>query len=57
MGFIAIIVGAVFLALAGFVIYERGYSISKGFIAVVTTGCLGMTVGLFMFLSAGKTIN
>jgi hypothetical protein len=57
MGFIAIIVGAVFLALAGFVIHEVGYSISKGFIALVTTGCLGTAVGLFMFLNAGKTTN
>jgi len=57
MGFIAIIVGAVFLALAGFVIHEVGYSISKGFIALVTTGCLGTAVGLFMFLNTGKTTN
>ena len=57
MGFIAIIDGAVFLALAGFVIYQTGYPTSKGFIVLVTTGCLGMAVGLFMFLQAGKTTN
>ena len=55
MGFIAMIVGAVFLALAGLVIYQAGYT--KGFFALLTIGSVGMAAGLFMFVNAGKTIN
>ena len=57
MGFIAMIVGASFLVLAGFVLYQADYSISKGFIALLITGGVGMAVGLFMFRNAGETVH
>jgi hypothetical protein len=57
MGFLAMIVGAAFLVLAGFAVYEADYSISKGVIALLITGGVAMAVGLFMFLNSGETIN
>ena len=57
MGFVAMIVGAGFLVLAAFVIYQADYAISKGFVALLITGGVAVSVGLFMFLNAGETIK
>ena len=54
IGFIATTVGAAFLALAGFLLYQADYSIPKGFIALLITGGVGMAVGLFMFLNVNR---
>jgi hypothetical protein len=54
MGFIALVVGAMFLALAGFVIYEASYTITNGSIVLLATGCVAIAIGLLMFISAGR---
>ena len=56
MGFVAMIVGAAFLALAGFLIYETDYTISTGFVVLLTTGGVGIALGVFM-VNAGKALN
>ena len=57
MGFIALLVGAGFLLLAGVVIFEADYSVSRGFVVLSIMGGVGMVVGLFMLINAGRMIN
>jgi FtsH-binding integral membrane protein len=56
IGFVAMIVGVAFMALAGLAIFEA--SSSRGFIAfLLIIGGVGIIVGGFLFSNADKTIN
>lgn len=55
-GFVAMMVGAAFLALAGFLIYETDYAIFTGFLVLLIIGGVGIALGGFM-VNAGKAPN